>query len=177
MTLTAHPGEITANLEHPEQIRTAIHAYLNHNPAVAHLYRTLLQEGDPSRTTLLLFTIAVTLGYPTDHVLEQVLSDLDDHYQQSVGSRPDNPVTELVLHGATLRPRDHKVILRGRIAQVTEHGAPSSYRAGQEFEGTISSTRDGHYVLHTPLRTYHVHVQAEPDPQDKSQAGKTKRRT
>lgn len=170
MTLTPQLGEITANLEHPEQIRTAIHAYLNHNPAVAHLYRTLLQEGDASRTTLLLFTIAVTLGYPTDHVLEQVLSDLDDHYQQTVGSLPDNPVTELVLEHATLRARDHKVILRGQIAQITERAAPSSYREGQEFEGTISSTRDGHYVLHTPLRTYHVHVRAE-------EKGRGKRRT
>ncbi|GGN46559.1 hypothetical protein [Deinococcus daejeonensis] len=164
MDLNAPHGEITANLEHPEQIRTAIHAYLNQNPAVAHLYRTLLQERDASRTTLLLFTIAVTLGYPTDHVLEQVLADLDDHYQNTVGMLPDNPVTELILEDATLRSREHKVLLRGRITHVTEHGLPSTYQPGQEFEGIISSTSQGRYVLHTPLRTYQAHVRADEKP-------------
>ena len=153
--------DITANLEHPDTIRTAIHAYLNNNPPVAHLYRVLLKqnnEGDNERTTLMLFTIAVMLGYPADSILESVLEDLDVYYKENIKTRSDIPKTRLRLRNIKTSSKQHRVLIQGNVDTVNEHDPdhPSGYQPGQLFMGTINSTEGPCYIVLTSLRSFEI---------------------
>lgn len=153
--------DITANIEHPDAIRTAIHAYLNNNQPVAHLYRVLLKQdaaGDNERATLMLFTIAVMLGYPADSILDAVLEDLNAYYKENIHSRGELPTTRLWLHEVKTSAKQHRVMLQGTIAFVeeTDPNHPSGYRPGQLFVGTVNSCEGPCYIVLTGLRAYEI---------------------
>jgi len=153
--------DITANIEHPDAIRTAIHAYLNNNPPVAHLYRVLLKQnsdGDNERTTLILFTIAVMLGYPADSILDSVLDDLNTYYREHIHTRGELPRTRLRLSNVKTSNKQHRVQIQGHVESVHEDDPQhaSGYEPGQLFNGTINSTEGRCYIVLTGLRAFEI---------------------